>query len=43
MSKTVALLAFALVLAPAGASAQADFPNRPVRMIAAPRRAAIPT
>jgi tripartite-type tricarboxylate transporter receptor subunit TctC len=35
MSKTVALLAFALVLAPAGASAQADFPNRPVRMIAA--------
>lgn len=35
MSKTVALLAFALILAPAGASAQADFPNRPVRMIAA--------
>jgi tripartite-type tricarboxylate transporter receptor subunit TctC len=35
MSKTVALLAFALILAPAGASAQTDFPNRPVRMIAA--------
>ena len=35
MSKTVALLAFALILAPVGASAQADFPNRPVRMIAA--------
>ena len=35
MSKTVALLAFALILAPAGASAQVDFPNRPVRMIAA--------
>jgi tripartite-type tricarboxylate transporter receptor subunit TctC len=35
MSKTVALLAFALILAPPGASAQADFPNRPVRMIAA--------
>src|SRR5258707_9907627 len=35
MSKTVAPLAFALILAPAGASAPADFPNRPVRMIAA--------
>jgi tripartite-type tricarboxylate transporter receptor subunit TctC len=35
MSKTVALLAFALILAPAGVSAQVDFPNRPVRMIAA--------
>jgi tripartite-type tricarboxylate transporter receptor subunit TctC len=35
MSTTVALLAFALILAPAGASAQVDFPNRPVRMIAA--------
>src|SRR5712671_5878709 len=35
MSKIVALLAFALACAPAGALAQADFPNRPVRMIAA--------
>jgi tripartite-type tricarboxylate transporter receptor subunit TctC len=35
MSKLVTLLALALVLVPASASAQADFPNRPVRMIAA--------
>jgi tripartite-type tricarboxylate transporter receptor subunit TctC len=35
MVKIVTLLALALVLMPAGASAQVDFPNRPVRMIAA--------
>jgi tripartite-type tricarboxylate transporter receptor subunit TctC len=35
MSKLVTLLAFALTLMPASASAQSDYPNRPVRMIAA--------
>jgi tripartite-type tricarboxylate transporter receptor subunit TctC len=35
MSKLVTLLAFALALMPAGASAQSDYPNRPVRLIAA--------
>jgi tripartite-type tricarboxylate transporter receptor subunit TctC len=35
MSKLVTLLAFALTLMPASASAQGDYPNRPVRMIAA--------
>ena len=35
MSKLVTLLAFALALTPAGASAQSDYPNRPVRLIAA--------
>jgi tripartite-type tricarboxylate transporter receptor subunit TctC len=35
MSKLVTLLAFALALMPAGVSAQSDYPNRPVRLIAA--------
>jgi tripartite-type tricarboxylate transporter receptor subunit TctC len=35
MSKLVTLLAFALSLMPAGVSAQSDYPNRPVRLIAA--------
>src|SRR5258708_32254459 len=35
MLRIIALVALSLVLAPTGASAQSDYPNRPVRMIAA--------
>src|SRR5258707_13758105 len=35
MLRIIALVALSLVLAPTGAAAQSDYPNRPVRMIAA--------